>query len=232
MKRFYKTAEVAQAEGGYTVVLDGRSIKTPAKAALILPTEAAAKLVAEEWNNQGDTVDPSAMVHARFANTAIDRIETRRTEVIEDIAAYAGSDLVCYRAERPIALVKKQAEAWDPVVETLKQQDGVILRITSGIMHVTQSPETLAALRAPLEAMTDHQLSAFFTLTTGLGSLVLALSLVRGAFPFDAVFQASQLDALYQEEEWGHDKEAADARAALKSDLEKAWTYFQTVTPN
>ena len=101
LKRFWKAADVAKGEGGWSVTLDGRTPRTPAHAPLTLPTEAAARLAADEWSAQGEFLDPATMPATRLASTAIDRVSQVREAVADEISAFAGSDLLCYLAEHP-----------------------------------------------------------------------------------------------------------------------------------
>ena len=230
MKRFYTSADVDVSEGGYSIVLDGKTIKTPSKADLFIPTEAAATLIAAEWNAQGDTIKPNEMVCARLANTAIDRVAPDRESVIDEIAGYGGSDLVCYRADHPERLTARQSEVWDPYMGFAAGVLRAPLMVTTGVMQIAQPEDSLSALRAAIAALSDHQLSAFFSLVTGFGSLILGFAAVRHYRDFRDVFLASQLDALYQEEEWGEDQEATAVRAALEADLMSTLAYYQAVT--
>lgn len=117
MKRFWTNVSVDQADTGHRVLLDGRKVRTPAKAELILPTQAMAQAVAEEWDAQSDVLDPRNMPCTRSANAAIDRVVPQIAEVAEMLAAYGDSDLLCYRADSPQALVARQAESWDPALD-------------------------------------------------------------------------------------------------------------------
>lgn len=228
MKRFYKTATaVALDAGGFTVQLDGRAIKTPAKAALIVPNRATAELIAQDWNRQGDSVDAANMHYARFANSAIDRVAVHRDLVEGEVVAYGGSDLICYRAEHPESLVDKQQQTWDPYLAFAFEALGADLRVTAGIVHIEQQAAAMEAFARAVEALSDHELAAFHTLTTGLGSLVLAFALAQNFRNFEQIFTASQLDALDQAERWGEDKEASDVRANLQADLGYAETYLR-----
>ena len=117
MKRFWTAVSVSPEGEGFAVKLDNRSVKTPAKRALVLPTQAVADCVASEWEAQVETVDPASMPWTRSANAAIDKVATQRAEVIAHLADYAGSDLLCYRAEGPDSLVARQARAWGGLLD-------------------------------------------------------------------------------------------------------------------
>jgi chaperone required for assembly of F1-ATPase len=140
VKRFYGKAEVAERDGGFTVTLDGRPVRSPAKASLVLPTRMLAEAVASEWQSQEGEIRPKSMRLMRLANTAIDRVGRQRDAVIEEVAAYAGTDLVCYRAERPAALAARQRAAWQPLIDWVARRYDVHLVVTTGVMPVEQPP--------------------------------------------------------------------------------------------
>lgn len=219
MKRFYKVAQAVAREGVYGIELDGRPLPTPAKRPYALPSRALADAIATEWSSQGEKILPSTMPLTTLAATAIDRVAGLREKMIEEALAYLATDLVCYRAERPDSLVARQQAFWDPPLAWLTRRYDVKLKVTSGVMAVSQSAETAARLRAALDAMSDFELSALHALTQSLGSLVLALALHHGELDAEAAAAASQLDELFQTERWGEDKEAAERRAAIRADI-------------
>lgn len=222
MKRFYREVAVRQAEGGIAVRLDGRPIKTPAKATLVLPTAALAEAVADEWRAQTGDIDPLAMPFTRLANTAIDRIAPRRAAVIEELVAYGGSDLVCYRVEHPADLAARQAAAWQPLLVWVAARHGARLETQFGIMHRQQPRAALQAFAGAVEPFSDMQLAAVHSATSATGSLVVALALAARHIDAEAAFATGQLDEAFQAERWGEDDEAAARRAELKSDLAAA----------
>src|SRR5436309_13214497 len=120
-KRFYKNVAIKdEGEGGAALLLDGKKVRTPGKALLALPARALADAVAEEWRAQRERIDPATMPLTKLANSAIDGVKGREQAVIDDIMGYAGSDLMCYRAEGPEGLVAAQARHWDPVLAWTK----------------------------------------------------------------------------------------------------------------
>lgn len=221
-KRFYKTASAVSRPEGHTIVLDGRPIRSPAKASLLLPTAALAEAVAAEWRAQGDRVDPTTMPLTRLVNTVIDGVRRRREEVVRAVAAYGTSDLLCYRAEAPVALVERQARVWQPLVDWAERRFDVALAVTAGIVHVAQPPATLAKLSAAVEAYDDFGLGALQLATGAAGSLIIGLALLEGEIDPQAAFHASQLDETFQIEHWGEDETAAKRRAELFEELECA----------
>ena len=180
-KRFYTSVSVeAKGPGDYHIRLDGRAVRTPAKAELAVPTEALAQAIAEEWRAQGTHIDPSSMPLTRLANSAIDGVTRREAEVRADIAKYAGSDLLCYRAEGPEALQRRQAEVWDPILRWAEQELGARFAIGTGLMPVAQPDAAKAAVARALEDYDGFALAALHVITTLTGSVLLALALARG----------------------------------------------------
>ncbi len=212
-KRFWTAAEALACDGGFTVLLDGRAVKTPAKAALVVPTLAMAQAIAAEWDAQTGEVRPATMPVTRAANSAIDKIIPQRDEVVEIIAAYGQSDLLCYRAIGPAALVERQAAGWDPVLHWAAEALGARLVATAGVMHVAQPPEALARLTARVAGMTEFQLAGLHDLVAISGSLVLALAVTEMRLTPEEAWALSRIDENWQIEQWGADEEAAEMEA-------------------
>lgn len=212
-KRFWTKAEAEPCEGGFTVRLDGRPVKTPAKAALVVPTQAMAQAIAAEWDAQSGEVKPATMPVTRAANSAIDKITVQRDEVVEIIAAYGQSDLLCYRAVAPAALIARQAAGWDPVLDWAEAALGARLVVTAGVVHVAQPSDALARLTARVAGMTEFQLAGLHDLVAISGSLVLALAVTEGRLGDDEAWALSRIDESWQIEQWGADEEAAELEA-------------------
>lgn len=219
MKRFYERAEAVQAEGGYAIHLDRRPVRTPARAPLLLPTEALADAVAAEWQAQGETIDPRSMPLTGLANAAIDRVAPHRAAFAAGLARYGESDLLCYRAEGPDMLVRRQAAVWDPVLDWARHRYDAEFAVTAGVMHRPQPAETVARLAKAVAARDAFALAALSPLVTVSGSLLIALALAEGAIDPGAAWAAAALDDLYQAEQWGADAEAAAALAAREADF-------------
>jgi chaperone required for assembly of F1-ATPase len=215
VRRFWTEVLPVQVEGGYTVHLDGRPVRTPLKAPLVLPTMELAEAVAVEWQAQVGKVDPSAMPFTRTANSAIDKVAAQFAEVVATLAAYGKSDLLCYRAEGPPGLAARQALAWDPLLSWAASDLGAPLVTTVGVMHVDQPPESLATLNRLISTQSPFHVAAFHDLVAISGSLVLAFAVARMRITADLAWEASRIDETWQEEAWGEDEEAAEV-AALK----------------
>ena len=217
LKRFWKAAGAVPEGAGFAIQLDGRPVRTPAKAALVVPTEALARAIAAEWDAQEGKLDPATMPCTRSANAAIDKVTAQHAEVAGLIAAYADSDLLCYRAVEPAELVARQAAAWDPHLAWAKAAHGIALDPVAGVIHKAQPQQSLARAQAITAAMGPFELAAFHDLVSLSGSFVLGLAALEPGSDPAALWEASRVDESWQEEQWGHDEEAA-AMAALKRD--------------
>ncbi|MFN3575727.1 MAG: ATP12 family chaperone protein [Tabrizicola sp.] len=209
-RRFWTTASAVPVEGGFAVQLDARPLRTPRKVPLVLPTAALAEAVAAEWQAQGDRVDPASMPFTRMANSAIDTVAPEFDTIARMVADYGGSDLMCYRAEGPEALVALQARAWDPLLAWAATDLGVSLRTTAGVVHVAQPAESLAALQSLVRGLTAFRLAAFHDLVSLSGSLILALAVTRKRIGVEEAWRLSRIDEDWQISQWGEDEEAAD----------------------
>jgi chaperone required for assembly of F1-ATPase len=222
LKRFWKTVDVAEGEGGqsagWAVTLDGRTPKTPAHAKLILPTQAAARMVADEWAAQGEFIEPGTMPATRLASTAIDRVSQTREPVADEIAAYAGSDALCYLAEHPTPLVMRQTQDWTPWRDWAATELGVVLQPAQGIIHKAQDPTAIAKVKALALAMDDFALTGLATAVPLFGSAVLGLAVRRGVLSGEAAFDLSRLEEAFQEELWGVDADNAERTAARRAE--------------
>ncbi len=227
MKRFYKSVSVAPTDGGYQIHLDGRPVRTPSKALLVVPSKALAEAIAQEWDAQVETIEPAAMPLTRHANTVLDRVTPQREMVTDEISRYGGNDLVCYRAEWPTDLAERQAATWDPLIDWTRRRYDANLQTAQGIMHRPQPDEALTRLSQAVNALDDWQLAPLHTITTITGSLVIALALLDGEITPEAAFEAGQLDELYQIEKWGEDSLAQKARETRRVDLLSAANFLE-----
>ncbi|GGE83153.1 ATP12 family chaperone protein [Sphingomonas prati] len=233
MKRFWTDVAVVPADSapGYAITLDTRPVRTPMRLPLVLPTRALADAVAAEWATQGEEVDPRTMPMTGLSNAAIDRVMPDAKLFVDQIAAYAETDLLCYRADAPNTLVARQAEAWDPLLAWARTRYDVALRVTTGIVHVAQPPETLARLRTAVAAHDAHALAALSPLTTIAGSLIAALAVAERHLDADAAFDLTHLDELWQVERWGEDTLATEARVLRKADFVAAARFLDLSSP-
>ena len=219
-KRFYKAVTVKREADGFSVRLDGKPVKTPSGRTVTLPAERGARLVADEFAAQGEKIDPMTMPVTRLVNTAIDGVATDPQAVLEDILRFSSADLVCYRAEGPDALVARQADAWDPIIDWARSALGARFFLAEGVMHVEQPRETIGAVGVHLRQRDDiFRLGALHVITAITGSALLALAFEAGALDAEAAWNAAHVDEDWNIEHWGRDAEAAARRAARKRDL-------------
>ncbi len=230
MKRFYKRASITEAPQGFGVALDDKPVRTPAKRPLAVPTRALAEAIAEEWLAQGETVDPKQLPFTRLASIALDLVAPRREAVVAEVVKYAGTDLVCYRAQEPPELVTRQHAAWQPLIDWATLRFDAPLAVTASILPVTQSPATLTAFETAVAAYDTHRLAALHLATAACGSLVVALALIEGRLDAEAAFAAAELDESYQIERWGEDAEQAKRRKGLREDIALA-AHFAALLP-
>lgn len=222
MKRFYKEASAGEVEGGYGVLLDGRPMRTPQAARLAVPTRPLAEALAAEWTAQGEQVTPSSMPLTQIACTAIDLVAQEPERAVEEVVGFAESELLCYRADAPVALVQRQAALWQPLLDWLEAATGAALVPVTGIVHAEQPPESLAKICAAVEAYDAFALAGLAMAVRASGSLVVGLALAEGRLSPEEALAAAELDETYSIEQWGEDPIAADRRANLLADLAAA----------
>ena len=224
-KRFYSAVSIEAGEVGYQVLLDGRSPRSSKGAKLTAPTEALAQMMAEEWAGQGEFIELAGMNASRLGFTAIEAIPPVRDQVAQQFADYAGSDLICYFAEAPSALVARQTEAWEPVLIRAEAELGLAFVRAAGIRHQAQPETTLAGVKALALDHNDFGLAGLAFGAPLFGSAILTLALARGWLTGEAAYALSRVDEAFQEEKWGIDEEAAErtARLALEAQMLGRW---------
>lgn len=218
MKRFWTDAAVAEDAAGFAIQLDGRPVRTPARAPLVVPTRALADAIAAEWQAQGTEIDPRSMPMTGLANAAIDHAATDPAAFAATLAPFAETDLLCYRDDRDLDLAAEQAVAWNPLLAAAEARFVVEFTLAKGVMHVAQPPATIAALQAALHALPPFRLAAMAPLVTISGSLVAALAVESGTHEAHELWPIICLDQLYQERRWGSDAQAQTQRAAHERD--------------
>ncbi|SNR53983.1 ATP12 family chaperone protein [Puniceibacterium sediminis] len=225
-KRFWKTAEVAEAEGGFGVTLDGRTVKTPAKASLVVPTSALAQAIAAEWDAQIEQIDPASMPYTRGANAAIDKVRIQHGEVADMLADYGDSDLLCYRADSPAELAARQAAGWDPMLDWAEARLGARLETRIGIMHAPQTPQAVTTLRQQVHNLDAFELAAFHDLVSLTGSLVLGFAAAFEQATAPEIWALSRIDEDWQQELWGADEEAQEVADRKQAAFLQAQRFF------
>jgi chaperone required for assembly of F1-ATPase len=219
VKRFWSGVALREGVGGFGIELDRRPVKTPARNLLEVPTRALAEAIAEEWRSCEEEADPRAMRLTGLANAAIDRISADPESFAAGLAKYGESDLTCYRAEGPDALVQRQAESWDALLDWARRRYDVDFACSAGIMHVAQPDDTIAKLGHAVAVLDPFRLASLAPLVTIGGSLVAGLALMEEAIPADSAWEAVSLDDRWQAEQWGADAEATAALDGRRADF-------------
>jgi chaperone required for assembly of F1-ATPase len=227
MKRWYKRAEAAPAGGGFGVALDGKPLHTPQRTLVVAPTEALARAIAGEWQEQGETIAPAEMRLTRLAATALDRIAPDPANAVSELEGYAATDLLCHRADGPDELRRRQDATWQPVLDWASGRYGAVLRVVEGVMPAAQPKAALEALRAAVAAFDPMPMSGLHGAATASGSLLLALALAEGWIDIDRAWEAADLDEAWQRAQWGDDPLAAKRRAGLEADLRAAARFLE-----
>jgi chaperone required for assembly of F1-ATPase len=227
VKRFWKDVATVGAEAGWSVELDGRLIRTPARELLVVPTEALAQAIADEWSSVDERVDPRAMPLTGLANAAIDRVAPDKATFASGLAKYAEADLACYRADTPQKLVERQAEQWDALLTWARRRFDVDFVTTAGITHVQQPQATIDRLSHAVAALDPFHLAGLSPLITTGGSLIAALGVLEGAFTPEQAWQAVSVDDRWQLEQWGADEEAETALENRRADFMAAAHFLE-----
>ena len=222
-KRFYKAVTVGPVEGGHGILLDGRPVRTPAKKPLAVAAPATAERLRAEWEAQAEEIDPAKMPVTRLVNTALDGVADNLEAVFEEIVRFAGTDLLCYRADSPAGLVARQQTGWDPLIRWVAEEKGVRLILVEGVMHQEQPAQALSAFAAALDAWRDPlALACLHTVTTLTGSAVIALALAEGVIDVDRAWALAHIDEDWQIEQWGTDEEAFHRRELRRAEMDVA----------
>jgi chaperone required for assembly of F1-ATPase len=216
-------------EGGWTVLLDARRLRTPRAEAFVTPTRALAELCAAEWAAQTDVIEMATMHATRLANTALDAIPKAREDTADQIARYAASDLVCYFAEGPEGLVARQEAGWLHLLERAEAELALKFERCRGIVFREQPAATLAGVRALALSEDDFGLAALAFGSALYGSAVLALAARQGWVDATGAFDLSRIDEAFQEEAWGVDAEAAERTHRLRSEAAVLDAWFRSL---
>jgi chaperone required for assembly of F1-ATPase len=230
-RRAYEHVTVAPVDGGFAVRLDDKPLKTPGGRPVVVPWQGLAEAIAGEWRAQGPKPNMTGLAMTRIAATALDRLPSRRAGVVDELLAYAETELVCHRAEAPPELVARQQATWQPLLDWVAQQFDAPLTATAGILPKPQPEASLKALRRRLEALDNFSLAGLSVAVASSGSLVIGLALLERRLDAVLAFEASELDATYQIERWGEDSVASQRRAELRKELTIAERYIGLRAP-
>jgi len=231
LKRFYKKVQTEAKGCGFAILLDGRGVKTPLKLDLIAPTQRLADLVAEEWHAQEEKILPNQMPITQLLNTALDRVPPQRTEMEKEILTYLESELICYFSddEGEDDLKQKEQELWLPLIQWAKEELDIVLKTSSGIVHVKQNTSSFEAVQKKLDLMNDFQFTAFQQMVPMLGSLVISLALYKGHLDIDRAHRAAFLEQFFQCEKWGFDVDIQKKLDTVQKELRDTFIFLEAV---
>ena len=227
MKRFWMDVTVEPGEGGWGIRLDARPVKTPARAALVVPTAALAEAIAGEWRSVEGDIDPGAMPLTGLANAAIDRVASAKEAFADGVARYADADLACYRAEGPLGLIERQEQSWDALLGWARRRYDIDFATTTGLMHVAQPPATVERLAHAVATLDAFRLAALSPLVTIGGSFLAALAVLEKALSPEQAWEAVTVDDRWQLEQWGSDNEAVTALENRRRDFFAAAQFLE-----
>ena len=230
VKRFWEDAAVVEGADGFAIWLDGRAVKTPAKAPLVVPTAELAEAIAAEWRAVEEQINPNVMPFTRSANAAIDKVSVQFDEVADLIAAYVDSDLLCYWADSPVELRLRQDAAWGKLLTWALQEHDLELQVHSGVMHKPQMEQPQKAAHQLARKQSVFQLTAFHDLVSMSGSFIIGLAAAVSLESPENLWKTSRIDETWQEELWGEDEEATQAAAVKEAAFVHAHRFYELST--
>ena len=231
MKRFYKDVQLNQEDKGHSITLDGKSVRTPSRQTLKLPTLPLAQAIAGEWRNQGDDINPAGMPLTQLANTAIDQTGPNRIRIIEQVAAYGQTDLLCYRVAQPVDLAELQEKSWQPLLNWCEAEFQASLKTTTDLAPLEQPEASLLAIFSAVAQLDDFSLTGLSAGTAASGSVILGLALPRHRLTADEACSLAQLDEQYQSEQWGEDPDSKAQRESVRQAIALAASFMTLSEP-
>ena len=217
-KRFYQDVTTAQAEGGWLVKLDGRTLKTPGKFTLLIRNQKAAQLVAAEWNAQAEHIRPETMPVTRLLNVVVEQTPENRDALIAEARKYAGTDVLCYREGEMRLQAEEQAEKWDPVLIWAAEQ-GVALKTTDSLIAIEQDETALDALAEYARSLENMPLTLFVHLVAVFGSAILAMAVMKAHLTGGEAYELSRFDEIWQIKYWGEDEDAKERSDTIRAEV-------------
>ena len=230
-QKFYKKSSVESADGSFSILLDGRSVKTPAGNTLAIASERLAREIAREWAAQQDTIEPHTMPLTAMACTMLDRIIPKQAAIKSQLLRFAETDLLCYRAQEPFDLTVRQHAVWQPLIDWAAETYHAPMAVTQGILPISQPQSTLKSLSSAMDRLQDGELAGLSSITAIAGSLIIGLAVIAGRINAEEAFTIVQLDEDFQNERWGTVEEATDRQRVLQREIQSAAIFVELARP-
>ena len=223
MKKFWKKVSIKKISfNSFQIMLDERILQTPLKRELILPNLNLAQEIAKEWDQDSINIKTESMIFYGLISTSLDKIIDNRNVYIDDILDYIDTDLICYRADNPKELVELQKSKWDPIILLVEKYIGTKVQVFIGVSPNKQHYTVHDGINNLIDQFDIFEISALHRITNITGSIFLSLCVLRKDISKNEVFELSFLDELWQEENWGFDKENSQKRKEISIELNKS----------
>ena len=223
MKKFWKKVSINKiSSNSFQIMLDERILQTPLKRELVLPNLNLTQQIVKEWDQVSKNINTESMIFYGLLSTSLDKIIDNRNLYIDDILDYIDTDLICYRAENPKELVELQKNKWDPVISLIEKYIGTKVRVFEGILPKKQHTTVHRKLNNLINQFNNFEISALHRITNITGSIFLSLCVLNKDISKNEFFELSCLDELWQEKNWGFDKETFQKRKKISIELDKS----------
>ena len=228
MKKFWKTVNIKELPNNkFQLLLDKKVLNTPIQNKLIFSNYDIAYQTSLEWNINSDILNTDDMVFFSIYSTAIDKISIDRKLFIDEIMEFIDTDLICYRAQKPIELFELQKVKWNPVLLNIKSYIDLEISVFEGVMPRKQNIRVHNQIQKLIKKFTDLELSILYRITNITGSIFISLCVLKREIFHDDLFELCYLDELWQAREWGFEEEASAKRDRLSKELNKIVTLVE-----
>ncbi len=139
---------------------------------------------------------------------SFDLDKKKKYKVIEGIASFLNTDLMCYRAEKNSELEKIQKKIWDPLINFVESKYAFTFYTTSGVIPINQESSNREKLIKILSKLDRHQLTTFYYITNFSNSNIITLNFLANNINSKNTWKAMSIEEEYNLKKWGKDKEA------------------------
>jgi len=230
MKKFWETIEIKKVSSKeFYILLDNKKLKTPLKKELTLSCHLMAKEVLKEWDQRSDIINTDDLVFYGLLSTAIDRVREEKNSYINDIINFIDTDLICYRADNPTDLVSHQNKHWDPIILLIEKYINTKVSVFKGVMPSHQNSKVHHKVKNLVVELSDIQISVLHRITNLIGSVFLALCIIKKDLSNKQAFELSFLDELWQAENWGYEEDASTKRKKVRTELNRLILFIDCI---